>query len=304
VTRTPSLDSRIAAGACPSAYAPRATSVDAILVAFRSSAVIRRCVQALRTDPIVNCIVVVNNSPGDGLKRHLAGISHIKYLDAPGNVGFSSGVNLARPYIKSPYVLLANPDTISDYLVVSRLSQFMDTHPRCAIVGPRLVTPEGELEPSSQRDLSLIRMACQAMGRPERLQLTRSASDHARAHRADVLIGAFVLCRVRGLNEVGWLDSSIFLFGEDQDLCRRLRATGWELWYTPDGTVQHLDGHSWGQLPDRGGPFLRQARRRELRKARGRLESEAYRVLAWTRATWHRLARPREDGACDPDGTP
>ena len=84
-------------------------------------------------------------------------------------------------------------------------------------------------------------------------------------------------------------DESIFLFGEDQDLCRRLRRGGWEIWYSPVGEVRHLSGHSWRQLSDRGRRHFREARYRELRRAAGTVDAELYRALVWARDATHKL---------------
>jgi GT2 family glycosyltransferase len=264
---------------------------DAIVVAYRSSDVVRSCVAGLRADSAVDRIIVVNNSAGDDTEASISDVQGAVYIELPTNMGFGTAVNAARPHVKAPYVVLANPDTVPDSRTTSSLVSFMVAHPRCAVVGPRVVNQTGYLERTSQYDFTLTRMACQALKGPERHQLMRSRADHAREHRTECLIGAFLLCRVESLDEVDWFDESIFLFGEDQDLCRRLSASGWELWFSPVGYVKHLDGHSWRQLSDHGARLFREARYRELRKASGAVSAELYRVMAKTRDAMRRLRR-------------
>ena len=249
-------------------------------MAYRSTAVIRGCVISLLRDPSIKQVVVVNNSPDDATGTALEGIDRVAYLEASTNVGFGCGVNLARSVVTSPYVVLANPDTIQTFGTATSLLRFMTSHDRCAMVAPRMVTATGSIDRNSQHDVRLARMAFQALGWPESLQVMRSEADHLREHQTQSLIGAFVLCRVKALDQVGWFDETIFLFGEDQDLCRRLRRADWEIWFTPVGHVQHLDGHSWRQLPDKGASLFREARSREVQKAGGRIEAAVYRALA------------------------
>ncbi len=266
-------------------------NADAIVVTHRSSDVIRQCVISLRSDPSIDRIIVVNNSGGDATLTALQSVEDVIYLETPSNIGFGSAVNFARLHVAAPYVVLANPDTTQASTTTSALLRFIGDHPRCAIVGPAMVTPAGDLDRNSQHDLSLVRMLFQAIGWPESFQVMRPRAEHFGEHRTDCLIGAFVLCRIEALDEIGWFDESIFLFGEDQDLCRRLRTAKWEVWFAPVGRVEHLDGHSWRQLTDQGRQLFQEARYRELRKAGGAIEAEAYRALANARDTVRKIRR-------------
>lgn len=262
---------------------------DAVVVAYRSEAVILSCVEALRSDPAIDRIIVVDNYSLDSTGAKLFGAKGVDYVDTGKNLGFGRAINLARSRINAPYVVLANPDTQQDATTTSLLLEFLRTRPRCAMVGPRLFTPDGGIERNSQHELRLSRMLFQALGTPERAQVMRSHRDHRRAHETECLIGAFVAARVEALDDIGWFDESIFLFGEDQDLCRRLRAAGWEIWFAPVGRVRHLDGHSWRQLSDSGSSLFRTARERELRQTSGSVAVQTYRVLVKARDLLRRL---------------
>jgi len=252
---------------------------DAIVVAYLSKDILARCIRSLRDDPALGRIIVVNNSPEDGSRDVLRDFEEVVYLDSPGNVGFSRAVNSARPYVRQEYVALVNPDAVQEPGTTGSLVEFMERHPRAAAAAPRMVNPEGSLVLNSQRDLTLIRLIAQSIKGPERFRLTRTATDHSRPHSTEYVIGSFMVCRVAGLDEVDWFDERIFLFGEDLDLCRRLRQCGWEVWYAPLGRVEHSSGHSWKQLTDRGRSLFREARQRELRKSRGLLQSSLYLAL-------------------------
>jgi GT2 family glycosyltransferase len=53
---------------------------------------------------------------------------------------------------------------------------------------------------------------------------------------------AAILIRRTALLEVGGFDPLFFMYGEDDDLCRRLRAAGWKIGFVPDAVVQHWHG--------------------------------------------------------------
>lgn len=260
---------------------------DAIVVAWRSAQVIRRCVEALREDPAVDQIVVVNNSIEDPLEDTLAGISGVTLLNSETNLGFGSGVNLARSHITQPYVVVANADAVQSDNTASKLVEFLGEHPRAAMVGPHMVHTDGSLFLNSHHDLSLLRFVG-AFWHPS-LGHSRPAKDHWTIHLTDLVIAAFVTARVEALDALDWFDTSIFMFGEDQDLCRRLRRGGWEIWFAPLGRVEHISGHSWRQDPETAHEMLKQARYRELLKARGKASAFAYLAL---KAGADRVIRP------------
>lgn len=252
---------------------------DAIVVAYMSADVIVDCITALKSDPAVDRVVVVNNSRGDGTAEAVGPIPSVLYIEPGRNLGYGAAVNLATDDVRRPYVVLANPDTTQSRQTVSRTIEFLRARPRAAIVGPRMVTPDGSPYGNSQHALSLIRMTAEKIGWPERLRVSRSTAEHQRAHRTEYVTGSFVVCRRSALDEIGWFDESIFLFGEDQDICRRLRSNGWEVWYAPLGEVVHVGGHSWRQLGDEGREWFRLARRRQMMADRGRTATAIYSAL-------------------------
>jgi hypothetical protein len=261
--------------------------VDAVVVAYQSGDVIRRCVQSLLGDPAVDRVVVVNNSPGDE-SAGVRSLARVVYRESESNIGYGRAINAARDLVTGRYVALVNPDTTQLPGTISALRSFLEEHERCALAAPRMLTTVGDVYPNSKHDMSAVRLLFSALGWPESLGVNRTRAEHARMHRTDYVIGSFVLCRVSALDEVGWFDESIFLFGEDQDLCRRVRRHGWDVWYVPVGEVRHLSGHSWRQLSDQGRRLFRQARYRELRHAAGPIDAELYRAFVWARDATHR----------------
>jgi GT2 family glycosyltransferase len=254
-------------------------AADAVVVAYRSGEVIGECVQSLVKDPAVHRVVVVNNSAGDSTEAEIEGLTQAIYLPSAANVGFGRAVNSARPHIARDYVVLANPDTRQSHSTVGQAVRFLEEHPAAALVGPRMVHPDGSVYRNSQHALTLSRMIAERVGWPNQLRIQRTIAEHGVPHVTDYVIGSFMVLRRAALDSVGWFDENIFLFGEDQDLCRRLRRAGWEVWYAPVGQVVHAGGHSWRQLSDRGRHSFRQARRRELRADSGRLAALLYSSL-------------------------
>lgn len=266
-------------------------SADAIVVAYRSAGVIADCLRALRADDAIGRIVVVNNSQDVDTADVVSGFPGVVFLQHQQNVGFGRAVNAGRHHLAADWVVLANPDAVQSPTTTTECLAFLRGRDSVGVLGPRMLGPDGRLFRNSQYDIGLFRLATQSLlerhsplrtlaaraGVDEWLGQQRSAAAHRTAHRTDYVIGSFLVCRRRALDEIGWFDESIFLFGEDQDLCRRVRLAGWEVWHAPVGEVTHSGGHSWRQLPDEGRAYFHEARFRELLRRRGRLQAQAYR---------------------------
>lgn len=253
-------------------------NADAIVVAFQSAEVLGICIAALRSDPAVSKIIVVNNSAGDESRIVATAYPNVVYREPGRNVGFGTAVNLGLAEVEQEFVVLANPDAFADPGTTGELVRFLQDHPQAAIAAPRMRSPDGSVYRNSQYRLSLMRMAFQALGWPELLQVKRSRGRHRKPHKTNYVIGSFIVCRVAACDSVRWFDESIFLFGEDQDFCRRLATAGWEIWYTGLGEVVHRSGHSWRQLSDSAQTSFRQARYRELKADTGPLQAMLYRM--------------------------
>jgi GT2 family glycosyltransferase len=254
--------------------------VDVIIVAFQSSDVIASCIEGLRADPAVDKIVVANNSGEDETRAIVERFPDVVYRQLDANLGYGRAVNIALEDVSQEFVVLANPDARSDDRTTSELMRFLVSHPRAAIAAPRMWEANGRLYRNSKRPLSLMRMGFEALGGPEAFQVSRPRRSHEAPHLSDYVIGSFVICRVTACESVGWFDESIFLFGEDQDLCRRLRSEGWEVWYAGVGNVIHSSGHSWRQLPDSARQHFRRARYRQLKADAGPIQAGLYRLAS------------------------
>lgn len=258
------------------AAASERTVVDCVVVGFHSSDTIRDCLTQLLSDAATRQIVLVDNSADPATRDCISDLSRVSYIENRINVGYGSGVNCARPLISCEFIALVNPDAIAQPDTVSECVAFLREHPRAGIVAPRMITPSGDLYRNSQYLLTLPRLILNGIGYPA---LHRSLDDHARPHMSAYVIGSFWVCRRSCLDDVGWFDESIFLFGEDADVCRRVRKKGWEVWFAPIGLVVHQGGHSWRQLSDQGRKDFLTARARELRLNGGRWQEWIYRAL-------------------------
>jgi N-acetylglucosaminyl-diphospho-decaprenol L-rhamnosyltransferase len=255
---------------------PSPPRADVVVVAYHSSEVIAGCVESVRSDPAAGHVYVVNNSPGAAVGIHPG--QDVTVLEPGVNLGFGRGVNFARSNISSPFVAIVNPDIAMETGTLTKCVAYLHAHSGVAIVSPRVFV-SGNLFRTSERDPSFLRYMSYPLGLGARLGVERPLDDHYETHETAAVNGAFLVARAAALDEVGWFDESIFLFGEELDLCRRLRASGHRVVYLSEGRVDHVDGHSTSTAPFDVASLRRAARVEQLRRSRGPARAFLYRWL-------------------------
>ena len=169
------------------------------------------------------------------------------------NRGLAAGWNRGIRESSAPFLLILNADAwvLGDGL--ERLVAFAEARPRAAVVGPRLLNPDGSLQRSVRGFPTPWRVATEYLflrklaPRSSALNAYYGAQfDHRTAREAEWLYGACMLVRRAAVDEVGYLDEDFFLFSEETDWHRRFREAGWSIWFCPDAEVVHVAGAAHG----------------------------------------------------------
>lgn len=168
--------------------------------------------------------------------------SWFSLVRSPVNLGFAGGANRAIADLDSEIIVLANSDTI---FLPGSLEVLLDSvkgdHIH-GITGPRLLWPDGTLQPS-MRDFpfpgALIR---------EHLPFFRKGcavnDPHEKARDVDWLVGAVMVFRRSLFIEAGGFDREFFFYHEETELQYRLCRMGYRSFFVPDSRVIHLEGAS------------------------------------------------------------
>ncbi len=188
-------------------------------------------------------VIVVDNHSSDGSLDYLKPrFPWVTFIDSCHNQGFARANNLAIRQAEGKYILLLNPDTFIAENVLADAIAFMDEHPQAGGVGVRMHNVDGSLARESRRGLPTPLVSFKKM-------LGYSASYYM-SHlpwnepaRIDIISGAFCMLRHEALNQVGLLDETFFMYGEDIDLSYRLLKGGYQNWYLPLD-ILHYKGES------------------------------------------------------------
>ncbi|MBC7251881.1 MAG: glycosyltransferase family 2 protein [Anaerolineae bacterium] len=168
------------------------------------------------------------------------------------------------------YALLLNPDTILPPSALAGMLEFMDAHPEAGISGPRLVLADGSLDLACRRsfptpEVAFYRLVGLSKLFPRNRRFGRynlTYLDPDEMAEVDSVVGACMMVRREAIQQVGLLDETFWMYGEDLDWAYRIKSAGWKVFYNPAVTVLH-----YKEAASRGDRQIRPKTRYEFYRA-------------------------------------
>lgn len=263
--------------------------IQAVIISYQSAAALPACLRALHAAGIP--ALVVDNASTDDSAR-VAEAAGARVVVNEKNLGFGAAANVGvRAAERAQWCLILNPDAAVSEGAGEALSQAAREFPEAAIIAPKLVEPDGRVHLPPKSYLDATFKANSVFITPE-------------AECAVAMVsGACMLVRRDWFLDAGGFDEHIFLFYEDDDVCRRARDAGLAVVYTPHAVVHHGRGKS-------STPSAKTARLMRYHQAWSKcyvarkygLPSPAWSILFWqgmkctlalllfSRKKWHRHA--------------
>jgi N-acetylglucosaminyl-diphospho-decaprenol L-rhamnosyltransferase len=238
-----------------------------VIVNWNVRDLLQRCVESVLSSQrsITTEIIVVDNASVDGSVEMLrAEFPQTVLIANPENRGFPAANNQGIAAAQGRYVLLLNPDTEVLADALDALVQYMDAHPDVGLVGPQLLHPDGQVQSSRRRYPTLATLFFESTWleslAPRALLRRYYVLDQPDKAVLDVdwITGAAMLARREVIQQVGGMDERFFMYSEELDWCRRIKAAGWRVVYHPEARVIHYEGKSSEQaVPARHVNFQR-----------------------------------------------
>uniref|UniRef100_A0A7C4TB11 Glycosyltransferase n=1 Tax=candidate division WOR-3 bacterium TaxID=2052148 RepID=A0A7C4TB11_UNCW3 len=198
-------------------------------------------------------IIVVDNASVDGSKAMIKKrFPNVQLIENYKNLGFARANNQALRIARGKYILILNPDTLIQEDTLEVLKKFLDEHPDSAAVGCKLLNPNGSFQYASRRSIPTPWVAFTKIIGLSRIfpkshlfgkyNLTFLPFDLE--SEVDVLSGSLMMIRKDVLDRIGYFDEDYFMYGEDIDLCYRIKKSGGKIYYTPKTKAIHYKGES------------------------------------------------------------
>jgi GT2 family glycosyltransferase len=207
---------------------------------------------------------VVDNASSDGSAAMVREqFPQARLIVSERNGGYAYGNNLALREIvatsdwsmapnlqtsTSPdYIMLLNNDTVVPAGALDGLVDYLEAQPEVGVVGPKLALSDGSLDLACRRSFPtpevafyrLVGLAALFPRSPRFGRYNMTYLDDSITTEVDAVVGACMLLRTSVVREVGLLDETFFMYGEDLDWAYRIKQYGWRIVYYPAVRVLH-----------------------------------------------------------------
>lgn len=218
------------------------------IVNFNSGDYLLKCLDSLKklASEVELEVWVVDNASTDGsLQSAKQKHPKINFIETKKNLGFGKAQNLILKKLKTGYCLILNPDTEIPAGTLSKMLDFMESNKNVGASSCKVLLDNGEIDWASHRGFPTpLASLLYFLGMDSLYHL--SSRPMEKPHEVDSISGAFFLTRKSVLDKVGLFDEDYFMYGEDLDLCFRIKSAGFKIMYIPEASILHRKGVSSG----------------------------------------------------------
>jgi N-acetylglucosaminyl-diphospho-decaprenol L-rhamnosyltransferase len=200
-----------------------------IIVTHNSAEVITQALESI--DTAFPVMVVDNASTDNTCALVIAACPRATLIQSNENLGFGRANNLALAQVTTEFALLLNPDAVLREDTCTQLLHAADTYKEAAIIAPVLLGGDGVPQDNFKGSL-----------------FARGVHGLPPLPEGDVcagyVSGAVMLMRMAQMQALGFFDSAIFMFYEDDDICMRIKASGYTVLVAARAVAVHRSGSS------------------------------------------------------------
>lgn len=264
-------------------------SLSILIVNWNSKDYLRDCLKSILStcEDLVTQIIVVDGGSFDGCDEMLRKeFSSVSFIQSNENLGFGKSNNLGFCQVTSDYVFLLNPDTELKTNALQIMLRTIDEQADIGMVGAKLLNSDGSLQHSCVQsfptpinqafDSNFLRKSFPK----SKLWGTYPALYIDESSEVEAISGAAILMRSKLFCELGGFDKRYFMYGEDIDLCQRVRQKGLRVLYQPQAIiVHHGGGSSTGEFSKFSTVFMRQSIYSFISEHQGTIYALLFRVF-------------------------
>ncbi|MFA6988621.1 MAG: glycosyltransferase family 2 protein [Candidatus Gastranaerophilaceae bacterium] len=241
--------------------------VSIILVNYNTKELTRDCINSVyeKTQGLEYDIWVVDNASSEGSVQMIKNeFPAVKLIENSDNIGFGRANNLAIKQSEAKYCFLLNTDTILVNNAVKILFDFMEKPENQCVggCGGQLYNVDMTLQYSVGEFNTIDNLYKKTFGinftkiiyrhkhifktkiRKQKETLSDRDYVYSPTYEPDYIIGADLMLRKSALDKVGAFDERFFMFGEEAELCFRLRKNGFKIKFVPESSIIHYGGSS------------------------------------------------------------
>ena len=238
--------------------------ISVIIVNWNTRDILSQCLNSLRNHPASYPmeVIVVDNASSDGSAELVREkFPEVRLIVNKENCGFAKGNNIGIQQSSGKYVCIMNSDVLVLEDTLNRMYDYMEANPRIGILGPKFYRDMERtgIDPTSCRKFPTIwNKLCEALALHKLFPGSEFFSTpemdyfaHDSIKKVEVIAGTTWMVRRTALDEVGLMDESFFMYGEDLDWCKRFWDHGWEVLFFPEALAIHFGRSSSSKEPVR-----------------------------------------------------
>lgn len=208
--------------------------VSILMVNYHTVTELLRCMQSLASQQdVVYEVIIVDNSGDLGEREKLQMLCgpQVRCVFSNENLGFGRANNLAAEYANAELLLILNPDTTLQETTLLR--RYIDRFyaGNAAMLAPLIVE-------SSKHKLIYPRQRYPSQA------LCKKTDFSGLAGTVAWVLGACMMMRRQDYLRINGFDSEYFMYGEDADICWRIRAELGPIGFDQTLAVHHIGGAS------------------------------------------------------------
>lgn len=225
-------------------------TLSVIIVNYNGEKLLGNCIGSIQkhTDCKHEIIVVDNASTDNSVELLEQHFPFVKLIKNKNNVGFAAGNNIGVSKTTGKYILLLNNDTILLSPLLKVIEKFK-SNPKIGVLGCTLRFDNRAIQPSFGYEHTPIRIIFSWLINSKMTRIPkifkRSEIDTKRYYdkerKVDWVSGAALFTKTDLWNRLNGLDEKYFMYVEDVDYCRRVRELGYNIVYSPDTEIIHLE---------------------------------------------------------------
>ena len=224
------------------------TLVSIIIPHWNGIDILSECIDSLNNTEYSNfeIIVVDNYSSDESVKWLKANHPKIKIIENDKNYGYAGGCNRGINNSKGDYIVFLNNDTIHKKDWLSNLVTFMNKHPDCAAVQPKILNyyerDKFDYAGGAGGHMDIL---CYPFARG-RLFLEQEIDKNQYDDDTTCFwaSGTAIMVRKEYFLEVEKFDENFFAHMEEIDLCWRLQLKGYNIYVNPKSVIYHKNAVS------------------------------------------------------------
>lgn len=214
---------------------------------------LKQTLTSLRASTVPLEVVLLCNSKNPQIQQsclNLALQHNCTFRGERPNRGFGAAHNEIITTCNTPWYLCCNPDIVVTPSAIERLISFGETHTSVGLLQPKVVGPDGVVQPLARKHLTLWRWVRRQIWRLVKVGTPPDAFmfDYNQTQPTEYVTGCFFLARTEQLKKLGGFDERFFIYAEEADLSKRVSETATN-YYIAEACVTHEWGQAWRHSP-------------------------------------------------------